>query len=1180
VTCPSCGAENRIGSKYCDECGTPLAAACAACGNPLRPQARFCDECGTQVGAGAGRPRAAADPPDVSPGGPVAERRHVSVLFADLVGFTTLSEGRDAEEVRELLSKYFDASREIVRRYGGTVEKFIGDAVMAVWGAPTAHEDDAERAVRAALDLTDMVTAMGAEMGLPGLRARAGVLTGEAAVTLGAEGHGMVAGDLVNTASRIQSAAAPGTVLVGESTRRLTEAALTYEDAGEHTMKGKEKPLRLWRAVRVVALMGGVQKSAALEPPFTGRDRELRVVKDLFHACVEDRRAQLVSLVGIAGIGKSRLMWEFIKYMDGLADTIYWQRGRCLAYGEGVTYWALAEIVRMRAGIIESEDAASALTKLQAALLECMPDEGERRWVEPRLAHLIGLESRVATDPSELFSAWRLFFERLADVFPTVLLFEDVQWADQSLLDFIEYLLEWSKGHPLFVITIARPEFSERRPSWGAGKRNFTSLYLEPLSQPAMEELLSGLVPGLPADLSGRILERAAGIPLYAVETIRMLMDRGLLTREGDIFTLTGSVAELDVPETLHALISARLDGLPPRARQLLQDAAVLGKMFTADAVSAVSGQPLDEVDAMLRDLLRMEVLSFQSAVRSPERGQYGFMQDLVRSVAYETLSRRDRKALHVAAAEWLEGNRGAEDPEIVEVLASHFLEAYRLAPEDADAGEVRGRASGVLVRAAAHAAGLAATAEAQNYYEQAIAMVDSPQEQAELHEQAGAMAWTRGQRTEASEHFAIAIGLFESAQLSHAAARVVARLGEAEASSGGLTEALERMEGAYTVLAADSPDADLAALAAQLARWHSLAGAFDIAGQRARVAVNVAEAVQRPDLISQALNTQASIALSRGNREESLALYTHALKIGLDHDIPAAALRAYNNIASLHASTDSWIDSLRMAREGLALARRMGERLWEYSLIGEACIALFVMGGWDEALAMLEPLSHDAYGFADLSNIVGGSVLLDLARGNLSACETRLDAVSFLGAYADSQARSMYWTSRATVLHACGRLGEAVDAGRRGMDDELSTVPSPWIKQGFATAAAAALEMGDHASVLELMAWVDGLPAGRRPSGLAAEASRIRGRLAAGSGQPETADREYARAVELFTTMSAPFWAATARVEWAELLSDRGETAEAAALAAQAATTLRSLNAVRWLDRVRTLAPSLATAS
>jgi class 3 adenylate cyclase/tetratricopeptide (TPR) repeat protein len=1175
VTCQSCGAENRAGGKFCDTCGALLSATCAVCGNALRPQARFCDECGTSTAA-AGAARTTATVP-----APVAERRHVSILFADLVGFTALSAGRDAEEVRELLTRYFDASREVVRRYGGTVEKFIGDAVMAVWGAPVAHEDDAERAVRAGLDLIEMVVAMGAEVGITGLQARAGVLTGEAAVTLGADAQGMVAGDLVNTASRIQSAAAPGTVLVGEATRRLTEAALTYEDAGEHAMKGKDEPLRLWRAVRVVALRGGVQKSAALEPPFTGRERELRLVKDLFHACAEERRAHLVSLVGIPGIGKSRLAWEFIKYMDGLADTINWQRGRCLAYGEGVTYWALAEIVRMRAGIVEGEEPAPALAKLRETLVEYMPDEDERHWVEPRLAHLVGLESRVATDPTELFSAWRLFFERLADMYPTVLLFEDIQWADQSLLDFIEYLMEWSKGHPLFVLTIARPELTERRPSWGAGRRNVTSLYLEPLPPRAMREMLSGLVPGLPEDLTERILERAAGIPLYAVETIRMLMDRGLLTRDGDLFTLTGSVDELDVPDTLHALIAARLDGLPPGARQVLQDAAVLGKMFTAESVSAVSGRPIDEVEATLRDLLRMEVLSLQSDARSPERGQYGFMQDLVRAVAYETLSRRDRKALHLAAAEWLERNWSSDDAEIVEVLASHFLEAYRLAPDDADARAVRDRASGVLVDAAEHAAGLAATAEAQHYYEQAIALVDSPTEQARLHERAGAMAWVRGQREEADAHFTTAIALFDGAQMSHAAARVVARLGETEASSGHVAEALERMEGAYTILAADPPDADLAALAAQLARWHALTGAFDISEQRARVALNVAEALQLPDLISQALNTQANIALSRGNREESLALYTHALQIALDHDISSAALRAYNNAASLHAGIDSWTESLRMARDGLALARRAGERIWEYMLIGETSCALFVTGGWDEAVGLIEPISSgETQGLADLSSIVGTSVLIEVHRGNVAAAQTQLDEVSFLGSSADSQSRSLYWAARGAVFHASGRMEEALAAGRRGMQDEVSTVPSFWIKEGFAGAAAAALEMGDVAAVEELLLWVDGLPLGRRPPALVAHASRVRGRLAARSGQPEIADREFARAIELFSSFSASFWAACARVEWAELLVERGDSADAAALAAPAAATLSALRAVAWLERVRALAPSLEVAS
>ncbi len=1179
MTCPACGAENRVGGKFCAECGTALAATCAACGNPLRPGARFCDECGAPTTSDAS---ASSASPQAPPGpSPTAERRHVSVLFADLVGFTALSAARDSEEVRDLLSRYFDTSREIVRRYGGTVEKFIGDAVMAVWGAPLAHEDDAERAVRAALDLTDMVDALGGETGITGLQARAGVLSGEAAVTLGAEDQGMVAGDLVNTASRIQSAATPGTVLVGESTRRLTEAAVTYEDAGPHALRGKDEPERLWRAVRVIALRGGVQRSAALEPPFTGRDRELRLVKDRFHACAEDRRAHLVSLVGMPGIGKSRLAWEFVKYMDGLADDINWQRGRCLAYGDGVTYWALAEIVRMRAGIVEGEEPASALSKLQATLTEYVPDEAERHWIEPRLAHLIGLDGGTSGDPGELFSAWRLFFERLADLYPTVLLFEDIQWADQSLLDFIEYLLEWSKGHPLFVVTIARPELIERRPSWGAGKRNFTSLYLEPLPRGPMEALLSGLVPGLPGDLSEGILERAAGVPLYAVETVRMLMDRGLLAHEGDVVTLTGSVDELDVPETLHALIAARLDGLAPGARQLLQEAAVLGKMFTAESVSTVSGRPVDEVEAVLRDLLRMEVLSFQSEARSPERGQYGFMQDLVRAVAYETLAKRDRKALHLAAAEWLERNRSPDDAEIVEVLASHFLEAYRLAPDDADARAVRDRAAGVLVAAAEHAAGLAANAEAQHYYEQAIALVDSPTEQAQLHEQAGAMAWLRGQQQEASAHFTTSIALFENAGLTHAAARVIARLGEAEASGGALIAALARMEGAYAILAEDPPDADLATLAAQLARWHTLTGAFDIAEQRARTAVNVAEALQHFDLISQALNTQATAALSRGNREESPALYAHSLKIALDHDISSAAVRAYNNTASLHAGVDNWAEALRLARDGLALAHRVGDRLWEYMLTGETCCALFVTGGWDEAAAMIDLIAREeTRALADVSNVTGVHVLIELHRGNVTAAAAYLDEVSYLGSSPDAQGRSLYWSARAGVLHATGHMREALDAGRRGMHDEVSTIPSFWIKDAFATAAAAALEIGDTTAADELLSWVDELPPGRRPPSLTAHAARIRGRVAAGAGQPDVADREFGRAIDLFTSMSASFWAAAARVEWAELLTERGDRVAAAPVAAQATATLRTLRATPWLERVVALAPLLEVAS
>src|SRR6185437_2751769 len=378
--CAGCGTENPAGQRFCNGCGVALAPSCAACGSPNPPGARFCGSCGHSL-------EEAAPASTV----PVAERRHVSVLFADLVGFTSLSEARDAEEVRELLSRYFDTCRRLIEVYGGTVEKFIGDAVMAVWGAPVATEQDAERAVRAGLDLVAAVAALGDELRVEGLRARVGVLAGEAAVTVGAVGEGMVAGDLVNSAARIQGAAEPGTVLVGDSTRRATEATIVYEPAGTFALKGKQDEHELWRAVRVVSGAQGSLRSARLEAPFVGRDRELRQIKELFHACADESRAHVVSVTGIGGIGKSRLAWEFFKYVDGLAQEIFWHRGRCLAYGEGVAYWALADMVRMRCLIAEDEAPDVALAKLRATLDEVVVVPEERERLEPRLAQLLGV---------------------------------------------------------------------------------------------------------------------------------------------------------------------------------------------------------------------------------------------------------------------------------------------------------------------------------------------------------------------------------------------------------------------------------------------------------------------------------------------------------------------------------------------------------------------------------------------------------------------------------------------------------------------------------------------------------------------------------------------------------------------------------------------------------------------
>ncbi|MGN6800152.1 MAG: AAA family ATPase, partial [Gaiellaceae bacterium] len=812
MTCAACGSENPIGKRFCGDCGAPLGAACPACGAENPPDKRFCGDCGTPLGAAV----VPAQPPPRE--APVAERRFVTVLFADLVGFTPLSESRDPEEVRELLSRYFDTTRRLIELYGGTVEKFIGDAVMAVWGTPVATEDDAERAVRAGLDLVAAVSALGDEVGAPELRARAGVLTGEAAVTLGATSQGMVAGDLVNTAARIQAAAEPGTLLVGEATRRASEATVVFEDAGAHELKGKSEPVPLWRALRVVAGARGQLKSTGLEAPFVGRERELRLMKDLFHAAADERKAHLVSVTGIAGIGKSRIGWEFYKYFDGIAETVWWHRGRCLAYGEGVTYWALADMVRMRCRIAEDEDEASGIEKLRATLGEHILDGDERAFVEPRLLQLLGWGGAEQGEKQQLFAAWRLFFERMADTNPVVLVFEDLQWADESLLDFVEYLLEWSRNQPIFVVTLARPELTEKRATWGAGQRAFTSIYLEPLPPAAMEELLAGLVPGMPPEVVQEILGRAEGIPLYAVETVRMLLDRGLIAEDGASYRVVGEIGALDVPETLQALIAARLDGLAEGERSLVQDAAVLGKTFGSTLLARVAGRPEEEVEALLASLVRKEVLSLQADPRSPEHGQYGFLQDLVRRVAYDTLARRDRKARHLAAADQIASALGEED--VPEVVASHLVAALEATAEADDASALRERAGRMYLLAGERAERLAAAGEAQRFYEQAAGLADDEASAANLIDRAGRMAWVANRVEEARVLLGRARGAYEQRGDEVAQALVDSKLAEIDFNDGRVPEAVERMSSALEAIERVGTPADVAATAAQFGRF------------------------------------------------------------------------------------------------------------------------------------------------------------------------------------------------------------------------------------------------------------------------------------------------------------------------------------------------------------------------
>ncbi len=1096
---------------------------------------------------------------------PEAERRLVSILFADLVGFTTLSESRDPEEVRELLSRYFDTSRRVIGRYGGTVEKFIGDAVMAVWGAPVALEDDAERAVRAALDLVGEVAALGADAGLPGLRLRAGVVTGETAVTVGAEGQGMVAGDLVNTASRVQSVAEPGRVLVGEATRRLAEAAIAFEDAGEHELKGRAEPVHLWCATRVVATLGGEGRSANLEAPFVGREAELRMAKELFHASADEHTSRVLSVIGVAGIGKSRLVWEFEKYIDALVADVWWHRGRCLSYGEGVAYWALAEMVRSRAGIVEEEEPVTALEKLRACVERHVGDPDERAWIEPRLAHLLGLAERRASDQEDLFSAWRRLFELLAAERPLVAVFEDLHWADTGLLDFVEYLLEWSRDFPIFVITVARPELLERRATWGAGRRSFHSMVLEPLPEEAREELIDGLAPGLPADVREQIRERAEGVPLYAVETVRMLVDRGLLVRQDGAFRVAGPLESLEVPDTLHALIAARLDSLEPSERQLLGDASVLGRTFAHRALATVSGHDAGDLGPILDGLVRKEILTVNSDFRSPERGHYGFLHALLQRVAYDTLSKRERKARHLAVAAYLETT--PTDDEVVEVVAAHYLDAYRAVPDDEDADGIRAKACERLERAAERAASLAATEEAQRYFEQAAELAASALDTARLLERTAEAARANARYDEARAHLEAAIELHDAEGDTHSAARASARLAFLLQVSGHLDQGLSRVEEAFALLGTDVPDAGMAATAAELGRLYGFAGDLEKGIQWIELALETAEALFLPEVLSQALNSKALIIERRPH--ESRGLMELALRIALDHGLDVAALRAYNNLGYLSEQQDRFEDAIQAAEEGLALARRRGDRAWEWPLLRNWTEFVYLAGDWDAATAAGAGFPETARQLTSEDFPADALIRIHVERGELEAALSYRPLLARWSEFADLQERGRSALDRAVLFRAEGLHEEAFEAARDSIDSLMTVGIVATAVEALAEAADAAIALHEPELVVPLLERFVQLAPGRRSGRVNAQIARARARLAAHGGDSARAEASFKTALGHFREIAMPFWLAVTLVEYGEWLAAQDRAAEAEPLLEEARGIFERLRAGPWLERI-----------
>jgi class 3 adenylate cyclase/tetratricopeptide (TPR) repeat protein len=1091
------------------------------------------------------------------------------VLFGDLVGFTTLSEARDAEEVRELLSRYFEVARTVVGRYGGTIEKFIGDAVMAVWGVPVAHEDDAERAVRAGLDLVEALGALGEQVGAPALTMRVGVVTGEVAVTLGATGEGMVAGDAVNTASRIQAAAAPGEVWVDETTRALTMAAVTFVDAGVHELKGKAEPVALFAARQIVAARGGAQRVDGLEAPYTGHERELRLIKELFHATEEERRARLVLIIGGAGVGKSRIAWEFEKYIDGLTTSVRWHRGRCLAYGEGVAFWAFAEMVRGRLGVLEGDPPATVLERLDAALAEHVLEPEERDWLRPRLATLLDLGELAAPGATfaraDLFGAWRVFLERLSGGDRIVaLVFEDLQWGDEGLFDFVEYLLE-SARFPLFVVALARPEVSDIRPQLATGRRS-TPVYLEPLNDEHMARLVDGLVGGLPPDVRAALVERSEGVPLYAVETVRALIDRDEVVPRDGRYVLAGAtldVASLGAPATLHALIASRLDALPPQERRAVQDAAVLGQSFTRDGLEALCEGSTD-VDEVLASLVRKEVLSVEVDPRSPERGQFRWVQGLVRTVAYETLAKRDRKARHLAAAAYYE--REAEGDELAGVIAAHYLAAIDSAPSDPDAEQLRGHAVRLLEHAARRAQLLTSYAESLRYYDSALSLATADEDIARLSEGAAETALLIARLDEALQHALDARAAYDRLGDPVQAGISLARGAEAWIAMGEAPRALAE---AQPVLAAldDRPGAERAVLALALAvgsGLRALARSEESLRYYERC-IELAEAYADWPRLIRVLNSYGGAIASAGRPVSGLALMKAALDLARREGIVAGELMPLNNLTAMQLYRDLPA-ALAAGAEGLAASRRLGETANEIWIAINYGFALWLAGRWDELAALHDELSHDAIPAVQRRSVYAGLAVMLAARGQLD----RLVTDDLAPVTDDVLEQAFGQLLEATAAMAAGRAAEWADAGIRGTDLIHSATG---IDDDFALFWPLGVEGALAANRLDeaarLIAYVASAPPGHVPHYLAAQLKRLEALLAIAEGHGEHADEALAVAAEELRRFGAPFWSARASLERGQWLHDSGRAAEAVPLFVEALRVFTELGAQPWRERL-----------
>ena len=1066
----------------------------------------------------------------------------MTVLFVDLVGFTSRAEQMDPEDVRALLSPFYVRLRAELERFGGTVEKFIGDAVMALFGAPVAHEDDPERAVRAALAIRDWVR------GEDRIQVRVGVNTGEALVVLGArpaEGEGMAAGDVVNTAARLQAAAPVNGILVGERTFRATRAVIEYRQAQAVSAKGKRDPVAVWEAVQARARFG-VDVPHQAQTALVDRERELGVLRDALARMRAERSPQLVTLVGVPGIGKSRLLDELSQIAAAQVEPVCWRLGRSLPYGDGVSFWALAEMVKAQAGILESDSPGQAEAKLAKMAADVVPGASDADWVCRHLGALAGVGGGglpVGGDRrGEAFAAWRHFFEALAEQQSLVLVFEDLHWADDGLLDFVDYLVEWAGPVPLLVAGAARPELLERRPGWGGGKPNAVTLSLPPLPDEDTARLIGSLMgrPMLEAGQQAVLLAHAGGNPLYAEQYVQMLADRE-------------AGRDLPLPESIQAIIGARLDLLAPQEKRLVQDAAVVGKVFWPGAVAALGGGARGaELQESLHALERKQFVRRERHSSVAGETQYTFAHVLVRDVAYGQIPRAARADKHLHAAGWIESLGRPADQ--AEMLAHHYLSALDLArAANRDAADLAARARSALTGAGDRALALNAFAAAAGFYRAALGLwpQDATGQRAGLLfllalALGGSGEDDDGAALEQARSALLAVG--DQAK----AAETEARLGELWWLKGHRDRASGHMGRAQALVRDEPASAAKAYVLSALARYQLLADEFD--ARTAQQALELADELGLGEVQAQVLVTSGTARALAGD-PQGKADIQRGLEIALAGNHLATAVRGYANLSYVAQILDGDLpEGLRLGLEAEKVAQRLGARATLRWTRGVLIGFWFELGNWDKCAraadeflaesAALGPHYHDAFVRCCRS-------WMRLARGDMQAAlEDQRESLLSGRRAKDLQVLYPVLAFSAHVLAVAGRAGET----RRILSELFGAdaVDLAYPYEGCTDCVLAAELVGRRDQARQ---WL----AARRdfPWFVAARA---------------LADQEFVAAAESLDSMGAARSAALARFRAAQELVKTGRSAEADDQLRHALGFFRSVGATRFAREAQAL--------